>query len=569
MLAEQAFARFLSAGELVGVHLAWSLVVQAIVLESNDFPSLLHWLQRLRELPLPPPVPEIALRVAMSELLGWAHNGTQYDTAVAMTVERALLVVLQHGKENERLLAVAAAAQCTYLCGQPERGRQLLERERPRLSTIADPLAKLWFLYADAFVVCNIGGDFRRAEALMHEALRLIREEGLSRFSYDMIGFGVVAALARGDLGTAAKHLAMAGELPSADVDFGRASAAFHGYQRAWLALERDDYPGCDALLDECDQLAIEMGFRFGIYQGHLSRLICASYRGGALALQRTLLASERVLADAPTPAQGAAAALAMAHAKLCLGSCSDAELTLALARTRQVQLIGGGFLGQRLIARVCKAALEQSCEVEFVRRWIALYEIAADDDAVLLEHWPWPVKIRVFGGVQIEVAGEVVGFGRKAPVALLALLQLLVATDKPISASKALAALWPGYGAAAPRATLDTALYRLRKLLGGDAVLHTGGTLALDRSRCWTDVRALNLLCERLGASAGKRTLAPDVLLRQQRMLSDLYRGPCAGDGDPLSLQQLAQQLERRRALAQARLEQAQLRSESALRLA
>jgi two-component SAPR family response regulator len=63
----------------------------------------------------------------------------------------------------------------------------------------------------------------------------------------------------------------------------------------------------------------------------------------------------------------------------------------------------------------------------------------------------------------------------------------------------------------------LETALYRLRSLLGSDvAIVHGSGTLGIDPRRCWVDAWALEGSIRSRGAD-----------LQEVREIVALYRGP------------------------------------------
>ena len=227
-----------------------------------------------------------------------------------------------------------------------------------------------------------------------------------------------------------------------------------------------------------------------------------------------------------------AAGALTLVHAKMCLGELDVDELERAMRQARATGIMGWSFCGQRVVSRLVKAAFAHEIELEHAVRLLRAYEIAPDDDAVLLERWPWPIRIRVLGPVEIDVDGARVEFGRKLPTVPLALLKLLAATPRPLAASKVTAALWPGMAADASRGPLDTAVYRLRKILGSeDAIVHRGGAISLNPTRCWTDVRAFELVCTRIEEHPTPSAIAQrsDPLTKA---LTDLYRGPLATEG-------------------------------------
>ena len=108
------------------------------------------------------------------------------------------------------------------------------------------------------------------------------------------------------------------------------------------------------------------------------------------------------------------------------------------------------------------------------------------------------------------------------------------------------LGARWPGQPAEASRGSLDTAVYRLRKLLGhDDAIRHSAGTLSLNPELCWTDVRVADLVCTELEAlPQGRQQASGTSVAHLRQALADAYRGAPTTSQDPRLLSQLWQRL-------------------------
>lgn len=113
-------------------------------------------------------------------------------------------------------------------------------------------------------------------------------------------------------------------------------------------------------------------------------------------------------------------------------------------------------------------------------------------------------LRVRAFGPLRIERDGQPLDGDGKAQRRPLALLALLVAhAGRPLDAASVMDELWPSLEANAPRASLDMALSRLRKLLGDPAaVVCTEGQIRLDPQRVWSDVAAFEALLQ--AAEAG-----------------------------------------------------------------
>jgi DNA-binding SARP family transcriptional activator len=104
------------------------------------------------------------------------------------------------------------------------------------------------------------------------------------------------------------------------------------------------------------------------------------------------------------------------------------------------------------------------------------------------------PVRIHTLGRFEVRVRGRPLALRRKAPARLLDLLKAIIAGGGRAVRDTALTdLLWPEADGDAAQGALNTALHRLRRLLGHPRALrHVAGTLGLDPEVCWLDVWAL-----------------------------------------------------------------------------
>ena len=120
-------------------------------------------------------------------------------------------------------------------------------------------------------------------------------------------------------------------------------------------------------------------------------------------------------------------------------------------------------------------------------------------DPADTLQHWP--VRIYTLGRFSIIIDGLQPEYGRKVPHRILDLLKALIAMGgRKVSCNRLAGLLWPDVDGDTARKSLDTTLYRLRKLIGHDqALVCTDGTLSLDPGLCWVDVWAFERLATQI----------------------------------------------------------------------
>jgi len=221
----------------------------------------------------------------------------------------------------------------------------------------------------------------------------------------------------------------------------------------------------------------------------------------GCLAAEGDSTAAARVLDEARTlsnrsPLTNSARDYSLLRAYLALRSGNRAEchrlLPDALSAGERVAPPPLAFmLLPAPMAELCAEAPSAGIPGTVARGLVARYALAppagADRD------WPWPFKVTVLGHFQVLRDGAPIRFSRRMQRKPLELLQALIAfggTD--VGAGKLTDALWPDSDGDAGYHALESALYRLRQLLGVPSVVTmSGGKLSLDRRQVWVDMWA------------------------------------------------------------------------------
>jgi LuxR family transcriptional regulator, maltose regulon positive regulatory protein len=180
----------------------------------------------------------------------------------------------------------------------------------------------------------------------------------------------------------------------------------------------------------------------------------------------------------------------------LCLLARGDREAAVACLRTaldsRQPwkKLAMLSWARHRL-PRLFAIALQEGIEVDLVKRLIGEWRIPPESP--LDARWPWPLRIRAFGTLDVQIDGAPLPRGRKAPKRLLELLKAIVALGgRDVPLHRLADAMFPDQDADVAEDSLRVSLQRLRKLLGADTrVVLREGRVSLAEQAVWVDALA------------------------------------------------------------------------------
>ncbi|MEA3140870.1 MAG: hypothetical protein QOK23_3039 [Gammaproteobacteria bacterium] len=199
------------------------------------------------------------------------------------------------------------------------------------------------------------------------------------------------------------------------------------------------------------------------------------------------------------------------------------AELSTALSIGRRHGFANGFHAYSLLLPRLIPYALELGIEVSYCR-W-AILKRSIKPPCADIPHWPWPVRIRAMGALEIyldEAAVEFQGKSKRKPIDLL---KVLMSQSAGLETTRIMDLLWPDLEGDGARNAFDLALHRLRKILSGkDTILLTQGHLLINTRLIWVDAFVLERIsAEGLGAD----------LKRHVSTLLALYRAPFLADDD------------------------------------
>lgn len=515
---EAAFARFLDAGEVTGIYLAWAAAVQSIRLDHTcDYRQLDDWLVILDALQLRfPDFPseDVEFRVAHQ-----AFPSFHYRAPLKPQYEhwRARVLALAEGRSQiEQTLAFSSAIILGIQGGLGKELATLCSRALPPGDPKLTPFAALTAYLAET-MHHYYRGQFAGALKTADEARALSIYSGVSAWNVYIAGLGVSAALASKDPEGAEQRIAAM----SRDGNWSGAQAAcFHDAQ-ALAAYHRGDFDAALHCAEESIAAVRHVGWAWHETRSLvIAALIAVETRQPGQADRylegiRTNLAQGHCLIF-EFPARLAAVRLAM---RLGDPQAGVELLRSALAFGRSRDYLESGFVRTDVLGLLCAQALSLGIEPDFARHLIRLRQLEAPAGSE--DVWPIAIRVRTLGSFEILLDDAPLAFPGKAPRKPLELLQAVVAFGgREVPAETLCTALWPDAEGDAAATSLRVTLSRLRKLLGHDeAVGFAHGKLCLDAHICRTDVADLERLLDRIAATApGDADRLADRLLQCYR---------------------------------------------------
>jgi ATP/maltotriose-dependent transcriptional regulator MalT len=522
----EALAAFEARGEATGAWLSWAAIVESVVFEWKDFVVLGAALADHDRLAtrFPFPSPEVEARVAVAAFTAASLHRPDHPSYAAWA-------------QVVRGLALSAPDPVLRL----QAGALLVSHEALVLGTVGpnrpvvaalDPIARdpetpaapssLWLSAVGTFHI--VAGDLDACAASAADALEASRRHGLRAWDFVSRMLEASVSISR-DAGDVPERVVAAERAvrPDSRVDLANLRVV-----QGFAALRAGRAAAAVALGEEGLTRARAAGYTMPAVLALLLLARARAKAGDVAGAERALGALQQI--DAAVGSLRARCFAAFIEADL---RPDGAERTAALGRAFRLARESGAppllIFSRAELADLAAAALVLGVAEEDVRAFVVARGLEPPAALAAPERWPWPLRIRLLGGFEVERNGAPWSAGRGAtrkPVELVQALAALGARDVPEHAVAE--ALWPDSDGDAAQHALETTLYRLRRTLGTELVVQRQRRLSLAPGRCGVD--ALHLQ-ERLRASLAH--LARPEARRGGRARADaaavvaLYRGP------------------------------------------
>ncbi|MBE9538712.1 MAG: hypothetical protein IMF06_06490 [Proteobacteria bacterium] len=134
--------------------------------------------------------------------------------------------------------------------------------------------------------------------------------------------------------------------------------------------------------------------------------------------------------------------------------------------------------------------AIESDIDSGYFSRWVSLYSLKVPSGFAARVRWPWRIKIRTLGALEIRLDGRMLESQGRAHKRLLEILgALITAGPRGISQGELMNEMWPDKSEEKGRSNLNTNLARLRTFIGDpNAVISSEGRVFISRDICWVD---------------------------------------------------------------------------------
>ncbi|MGD8478035.1 MAG: BTAD domain-containing putative transcriptional regulator [Burkholderiales bacterium] len=536
-LHERAFDRFSQSAEpdLLGMLLACSGAMDAILFEVDDFSLLDRWIEIMDRLLREHPElvsGSLEARIVCSlftslvlrqphhpEIEYWAERAQQRsreqtDINARMSVEPRIALGIAYGGHFPKAWSIIEEA-----------------RELAKEHEIAPlVLIKLKVVEATYFMLT---GQREPCYKAVREGLAIESAEGVNVLSRQLLCYGAGGALAAGDLETAAEFLDEATTLPGIPARF---DLCLHHLFSTWLAMRHHDALKAYQQQKLALRMAIEVGCPvFEVLCRIASALVYyegQEPRAAWLQFQQVYDIARRI----QNHFLEFSALLPYAYIALDSGRRPRSgmrALKLALSVGKPRNYLSFPLWRPEMLARLCSVALEADIETNFVSRLIEERSLQLDATNSALLNWPWPLRVQTLGQFRVTRDGEPIAFTGKVQRRPLDLLKVVIAYGgRDVSEERVVEALWPRIDGDSAHRSFATTLHRLRKLLGEEKTLQlSDGKLTLDGRHIWVDTWAFDQIVSRINTllhtNPDEGAIDNEAAMQLCAQLLERYAGP------------------------------------------
>jgi LuxR family maltose regulon positive regulatory protein len=487
---QRAETRFAHAGERTGRILSIAGLLQACYVDNRDHQTTDPWLDVLADelAALPSSLTAEQALIAWGALLFAAFFARPWHPCVLAGLDRVEALL---GSVSSPAVAMAAATSALTVASQTsqmDRCERLASTVRA-LAAMPDmsPVLAAWGLFQVAHQ-SMLRAEYEDALARFDQIWSLAETAGLKKVLTATLTHRFMVEFRLRDLAAAEAAMRRVEALPAPQHPLSNGLLTCYR-ARLWQLRGQPQTAADLAQRSDTDIVATGAGFHLAIY-GLINGEIMLD--AGRVAQARPLIERARAVIERSAALSNLRASLALVEAWVAQQEAREPDCLGLLQQALTLSQVDYGWCQMRFVdttaTHMLPVALQRGIQPDAASRLIRLFRLRPPHPDV--EGWPWPVRIRTFGGFEVRVDDRPLEFERKAPKKALALLKALVTLGpREVSDAKLVDALWPDEDGDAGQKALSVTLLRLRRLLGDNDLIHAqGGRMSLNRTRCWVD---------------------------------------------------------------------------------
>jgi LuxR family transcriptional regulator, maltose regulon positive regulatory protein len=487
---EKAYKLFKENGDVIGLWLSWSGVVECIFIAFREISLFDIWVRELDDILQLPQInlpPDIAVRVAASMLSILAFRQPQ-NTKLKDIADDLLLK--NKSFADQGLVLMAHSYLVTYYTW----GGRFSDAELALLpfkkfdDQKVYPMVSVLGLLSEAALQLNCGDASSCLKTALN-GIKIAEETGVHIWDVTLFQFVAQASIQIGDFKTAEKFSQQALRV----IDDNRNNSS--GFQHSifsWQALLQKDIP----LAKKHSVKSIDLAELGGV---PYFKILCYITYAHVLAEEKNFVEAEVQIKKALSIGEEIQNNMAIfmclllsAYTLILQSRTTEAieYLQKALMIGRENNYKGTFDWRPDVMSRLCQMALINEIEIEYVKLLIRENRLQPEYNcSMAAKHWPCDLRIYTLGRFSIEKQGELIQFTGKAQRKPMELLKGIIALGgRGVSEKNLSDVLWPDAEGDAAQQALSTTVFRLRKLIGEHIITRQEKKISIDAYSCWVD---------------------------------------------------------------------------------
>ncbi|MCB1985920.1 MAG: hypothetical protein H6936_02325 [Burkholderiales bacterium] len=497
---EISYQKFIINKDIKGIYSAWQAAVESITVSMDDFSGLEVWMIRFDEIrkrfPACPSI-EIKVRFYTSAVQALSFHDLRHPWLRSMVRISERILRITPIKIIRTVLSTQLAHYYGLTCQVTK-----LKAVAPILeASLNDDTLPVLPRIMDAYMLTTYKlymGDADKGLEYSKKGLELSEVSGIHLFKGMLLANSIACHISNGDLNSAEKTLQKAIESKNSQQ---RMLVSIIDCCSAWVATLANEKNYALQQIRQTVQLA------------KLINIECSYVCALAHETQISAELEQWEKAEQSLSLLSAIAKDTNNSFNLIPYYLSDAWLaylqqdqTRALTAMQQLlQILRAeqivNFFGWRpeVLVPLCILAIENNIEKEFTVRLLKCIRPLSKPPSQFGK-WPWPIRIFSFGSLIIETDGKPLEQSGKSQKKIIDLLTLIIVMGgRNVNNDRLGEILWPDADGDLARKSLETAVHRLRKLIGKEAVLFNAGMISLNDSYCWLDLWAFETTADEL----------------------------------------------------------------------